>query len=254
MHVAPGSVDALTAGGGPSARPMAPLALDPTVLEGIRVRSPGRLRAKRALDVVLGTVLTVATLPLVLVLAAWSAGRYRAWPFFTQDRVGQHGEHFTFIKIRSLPPATGAYALKHTLDQDTLPWLARVMRTRHLDELPQLWLVAAGRMSLVGPRPKMPDDFEPVDAYYAYVRTRVPQGCTGLWQVSEHQGELPSDTPQYEYFYLGKGGVRMDLWILWRTGMQMLGLSRPVALDAVPDWTHGAGWIRDESGLDSLAA
>lgn len=253
VHTGFEEVSMPTAGGGIDAAPI-PALSEHVGLEVVALASPGRVLLKRAFDLVGGVLLSVLTLPIVLVLAGWSGATYRAWPFFTQKRIGRFGQHFTFIKVRSLPPETSAYALKHVLDQDELPWLARVMRTKHLDELPQLWLVVAGRMSLVGPRPKMPDDVEPVDPRYAYLRTRVPQGCTGLWQVSEHQGELPSDTPQYESLYLRSGGLRMDLWILWRTACQMLGAGKPVALEAVPSWAQSSGWVRDRTASETLAA
>lgn len=233
--------------GGPSdtcERKSGPIPAAPSAARGAVHPAPlVRLAVKRTLDCVVGALLTALTLPLVIMLAIWSAAAYRAWPFFTHERIGQHGRHFTFIKIRSLPPATSTYTLKHAVDQNNLPQLARFLRGRHLDELPQLWLVAVGRMSLVGPRPKMPDAVEPVDPHYARVRTRVPQGCTGLWQVSANQGELPSETPQYEFYYLAHGCLRMDLWIVWRTTLQMIGLAKPISLDMVPAWAHGAGWV-----------
>ena len=222
-----------------------PVVSPPDILSGeVGTRSATRMLTKRALDLVAASVLTMATLPIVLVLATWSAVQFRAWPFFVQDRIGQWGAHFPFVKIRTMPPAHRAYALKTTFTQDDLPWLSRAVRRLHLDELPQLWLVMSGRMSMVGPRPKMPDEFEPVDETYGYLRTRIPQGCTGIWQVSEHRDDLPSDVPFYEYFYLQHGGLRLDLWILWRTALQMVGVGQPVRLSQVPAWTLGGGWVR----------
>src|SRR5215217_2594374 len=102
------------------------------------------------------------------------------------------------------------------------------LRTHHLDELTQLYLVPLGGLSLVGPRPKMPDRFEPVHPVYAAARTRVPQGCTGLWQIGSHKHLLPNESPQYDFFYVRERTFAMDLWILWRTALLMLHLRGPV--------------------------
>ena len=102
----------------------------------------------------------------MLVLAVWLAIALRAWPFFTQERVGRNGRVFTFVKLRTLPASFDPYADKYQLPWHEVPWIARKARTLHLDELPQLMLVLLGRMSLVGPGRRcrtsttvMPDDF-----------------------------------------------------------------------------------------------
>lgn len=208
-----------------------------------------RLR-KRAFDLVVGTVLAVLATPVVVVLAVATALSLRAWPFFVQERITEGGRHRRFYKLRTLPKHTPPYALKRALELD-LPRIPLVLRRLHLDELPQLYLVALGRLSLVGPRPKMPDDFEPVDPGYGAVRVMVPQGCTGLWQIGSHTHQLPHETPEYDYFYLRYGCLRMDLWVLWRTLRHMLGVNRPVALDEVPQWVRGSGYV-DRDVVDAL--
>jgi lipopolysaccharide/colanic/teichoic acid biosynthesis glycosyltransferase len=207
----------------------------------------GRLTVKRIVDLVLGTALAVLATPLILVLAIASCACHGAWPFFTQTRVGQYGRPFTLVKIRTMPRSAPPYRLKTEHEVSALPSLCRLLRRTRLDELPQLWLVPLGRMSLVGPRPKMPDEFEPVDPTYNYVRTRVPQGCTGLWQISEHRTGLPHDAPEYAFHYVTHGGFRLDLWVLLRTLPIMLGVARPTTLDQVPAWTRGPGWVTADS-------
>lgn len=198
------------------------------------------VRLKRAVDLVLGIVLAVAVTPFVLAAAAWLALTLRAWPFFVQERIGQHGRRIAFLKLRTLPPSTPRYALKSESVRTTTRF-AGFLRDRHLDELPQLYLVPLGRLSLVGPRPKMPDLFEPVPAAYAAVRTSVPQGCTGLWQVGADTDALPHESPGYDYLYVAESTLRMDLWILWRTALVMLRLGRPVELHEVPSWVRRNG-------------
>jgi lipopolysaccharide/colanic/teichoic acid biosynthesis glycosyltransferase len=118
-----------------------------------------------------------------------------------------------------------------------LPSATTFLRKMHIDELPQLFLVVTGNLSLVGPRPKMPDAVEPVGVIYGRARVQVPQGCTGLWQISEGKADLPSDHPEYDLFYVANHSVRMDLWILWRTLMHGLRITKLITLADVPAWT-----------------
>lgn len=189
---------------------------------------------KRVFDIVVGGALFIAALPMIMLLALVLAIELRALPFFVQERIGEDGRHFRFVKLRTLPPSTPRYALKHDLEHDALSPLRSFLRRRHLDELPQLWHVLVGDLSLVGPRPRMPDDFEPVDVGYAQWRVAVPQGCTGLWQIGRHQDELPSDHPEYDRFYIAHRSLLMDVWILWHTARQAIGLGAPIGLDDVP--------------------
>lgn len=198
---------------------------------------------KRVFDMVVGTILCVLALPVILALAMTSAALLRAWPLFFQERVGRGGRTFRVIKIRTLPPGTPAYMLKTELGDLTerIPAVLRFLRRSHIDEIPQLLLVPLGRLSLVGPRPKMPDDVEPVDAGYRTARLQVAQGCTGLWQIGRHAGDLPHEAPQYDYFYLRYGTLLLDAWVLWRTFLLMTRLGPPVGLDRIPVWALRSG-------------
>ena len=191
---------------------------------------------KRIFDLVLGTLLLLVALPLILVFAVALAVTLRAWPFFVQERIGQHGRPFRMFKLRTLPSGTPRYALKSTLGLESLPALPRMLRKSHLDELPQLFSVVAGTLSLVGPRPKMPDHCEPAPAEYVAVRQSIQQGCTGLWQIGRHADGLPHEAPEYDYFYLRNRTVRLDAWILWTTVRMTLGLTEGVDLESVPEW------------------
>ncbi len=211
--------------------------------------------AKRVLDVTLGTLLALATLPVIVVLAAAVAVRLRTWPLFTQKRPGYRGRQFTIVKLRTLPPSAPKYASK--FDSDIaglqLPALCRVLRTTHLDELPQLLLVPLGTMSLVGPRPRLPDHVEPVDPGFDRARSLVRPGCTGLWQVGTSSGLVASGAPAFDLFYLRHGGTRLDLWIMLRTAALVLRLARPVNVHEVPVWVRGPGLV-PAAGLPALPA
>ena len=113
-------------------------------------------KRKRLLDLSVGIPLALLSLPFVVVFAVGSAVSYRAWPLFTQQRLGVNGRSFTFVKIRSLPVSAPDEADKYELAFVENNRCGRFLRRYHLDELPQLWLVVFGKMSLVGPRPEMP--------------------------------------------------------------------------------------------------
>lgn len=194
---------------------------------------------KRLLDSALGTLFCLLSIPIVALLALGVCVSLRTWrPFFVQDRIGRWGSRIRMIKLRTLPVSWSPYAVKATLVDLRLPRYTAFLRRSHLDELPQLFLVPWGRMSLVGPRPKMPDRFEPVDPEYRSARIQVPQGCTGLWQIGLHSSGPPDAAPQYDAFYLEQVSVRLDLWILWRTSLLILGFGSPVGLADVPRWAR----------------
>lgn len=178
---------------------------------------------KRTFDVITATLLAIATLPLVVALALVSAVAFRSWPFFVQDRLGRGGAEFRFLKIRSLPATAPRYADKFALDEHTIGRWGSLLRRSHLDELPQLWLVVAGRMSLVGPRPEMAAVARTFDPAFVAARTTVRPGCTGPWQVSTSYDMLIGQDTRFDLLYLDEASLRLDLRILWWTFTQVLG-------------------------------
>lgn len=200
------------------------------------VAPPPRLSlGKRLVDVVVGTIVCVVAIPVMLVLALVLAAQHRTNPFFVHERIGRGGRIVRIPKLRTLSPDTPRYADKTITPIEAADRLSRFLRSRHLDELPQLLLVPPGRLSLVGPRPRMVAEAElHDDDEYEVIRTSVPQGCTGLWQVSGETGRV-SDHPEYDRFYVEQHTVRLDAWILWRTLRQAL-FGGAVGLADVPSW------------------
>ena len=195
---------------------------------------------KRAVDLVVGLILLAACLPVIVVIAVGSAITLRASPFFVQDRVGRDGETFRFLKIRTLPSSTNAYADKYALADLDIPRFTRLLRALHLDELPQLLLVVLGRMSLVGPRPEMPTLHAALPPSFAQARSRVRPGCTGLWQVGVDCDGLIGEAPEYDAYYVAHQTQRLDLWILWQTVRKVVrGGAGQVQLGDVPAWATG---------------
>lgn len=189
---------------------------------------------KRSLDVVLGSLAALVTLPLVLVLALVLAVELRCWPFFVQERVGRADRIFRVVKLRTLPPTVSTVATKYELADVAIPPIARKLRELHLDELPQLWLVVAGRMSLVGPRPEMPSLHAAFTPEVRAARAAVRPGCTGLWQVSVASSGLMHEHPEYDLAYIRALSLRLDLWILARTVSVLLGGRSTVTLSDAP--------------------
>jgi lipopolysaccharide/colanic/teichoic acid biosynthesis glycosyltransferase len=192
---------------------------------------------RRIFDITVSLVLGLTVLPIVLLAAIGSAISLRAWPFFVQERVGRDGEAFRFVKVRTLPPHAPSYTDKHQLKHVDIPPFCAALRRLHLDELPQLWLVLRGHMSLVGPRPEMRYLHDQLPPAFAELRTSTRPGCTGLWQVSEACDDLIGTAPQYDEFYLANRSLRLDLWVLVRTAAVMTGLAQTVRLADVPSWT-----------------
>lgn len=193
-------------------------------------------KQRRVLDLVVGSVAVVLAVPVIVLVATGSAIALRAWPFFIQDRVGRNGELFRFVKVRTLPVAVPSYIDKHQLDTRQIPAFCRLLRRLHLDELPQLFLVLSGRMSLVGPRPEMAYLHEQMPRGFQRHRTSIRPGCTGLWQVSTSCADLIGVSPEYDRYYLAHRSVRLDTWVLVRTMGKMVGKRRSVTFDDLPSW------------------
>ncbi len=211
---------------------------------------------KRVVDVTVGSVLALLALPVIALLAVAVAARLRTWPLFTQKRPGYLGRDFTIVKLRTLPPSAPRYASKFDADIAglRLPALCRLLRTTHLDELPQLLLVPFGTMSLVGPRPRLPDHVEAVDPDFDRLRSLVRPGCTGLWQVGTASQLVASGAPAFDLFYLRHAGLRLDLWIMLRTVALVARLARPVEVHEVPLWARGRGLVPDAATLSTRTA
>jgi len=183
-------------------------------------------------------MLSLLTLPLVVAVAATSVAVYRRSPFFVHQRIGRHGRPIPFVKLRTLPPETNPYVDKHALRAARVPWVMQLVRRVHLDEIPQLWLVLTGHLSLVGPRAEMAVLHQRIPAEAAAERLAVRPGVTGLWQISAHCDGLICDRVEYDRLYVQHRSARLDLWILWRTVKKVV-YGHRVHLFEVPRWAIG---------------
>jgi lipopolysaccharide/colanic/teichoic acid biosynthesis glycosyltransferase len=202
-------------------------------------RRSGGIAPVRLTDVLVGVPLCILAIPAVVALAALLVVVHDGGPFFVHERIGWRGRRLLVPKLRTLAPRHDPYADKTAVAIEPRSRLTALLRDTHLDELPQLFLVPLGRMSLVGPRPRMRTEVAACrDPEFDELRTTVLPGCTGLWQVSRARGRV-SDHPEYDRLYLAQRTVRLDLWIVWRTAVQMLG-AKPIGLDDVPRWAMRA--------------
>jgi len=180
---------------------------------------PGRLydAAKRAGDIAASVVLLIVLLPFLLPIAALVRLDSPGPAFFRQRRRGKNGREFTLWKFRSMRMDAPKYSRSPSTDVDSrVTGFGRLIRRASLDELPQLFNVLKGDMSLVGPRPEMPFI---VDDYTALERRRleVKPGLTGLWQVSPARAYPIHKNLQYDLHYIQNQNLILDGAILVRT-------------------------------------
>jgi exopolysaccharide biosynthesis polyprenyl glycosylphosphotransferase len=192
------------------------------------MRGGWRAVAKRLFDIGLALVILVATSPILL--AAMIAIRLdsKGPIFFRQVRVGRNGELFTLIKLRTmvvdaeerkadlaaLNEADGPLFKIH--DDPRITKVGRVLRKLSIDELPQLFCVIAGRMSMVGPRPALPDEVARWDEEVSE-RLRVLPGLTGMWQVSGRSDSTFETYKRLDLYYVDNWSLRHDAEICLRT-------------------------------------
>ncbi|MGH9243227.1 MAG: sugar transferase [Acidimicrobiales bacterium] len=198
-------------------------------------RRLGHEVTKRGLDIVVGAALFMLAVPVIAVAAIGAAVALRSWPFFVHERIGRGGTTFRFVKIRTLPKRFEPYADKYTVADAPIPVWCQRLRRHKIDELPQLLHAASGRMSLVGPRPEMPDLHARFDPTFAARRTTVRPGCTGLWQLSTDCTGLIGEAPHWDLLYVHQRNLMLDLWLLARTVRLLLG-GPHIRLDDVPGW------------------
>jgi exopolysaccharide biosynthesis polyprenyl glycosylphosphotransferase len=173
--------------------------------------------AKQGFDFTVALLLLVILSPALLVIACLVSLTSQGPAFFVQDRVGRNGRLFRMYKFRTMRTDAPQYAHSPISGQD--PRITKVgafLRRTSFDELPQLFNVLKGNMSLVGPRPEMPFI---VKLYSELQRQRlwVKPGITGLWQISADRAHLIHENIQYDLYYIRHRSFFMDLAILLHT-------------------------------------
>lgn len=195
-----------------------------------QTRYPGDVQlSKRFLDIVLSAVLLLLTSPIILIAAVITRLTSSGPAFYAQTRVGLMGRLFKIYKIRSMVrnSETQTGACWCATNDSRITWFGSFLRSSKIDELPQLWNVLRGDMSLVGPRPERPELMTRLEQRYLAYRARVQvlPGITGLAQV-----QLPSDTDflkvgrklRCDLYYVEHASTSLDVRILLATVLYIL--------------------------------
>ena len=168
---------------------------------------------KRAFDIAFAACALVLAGPVMLGIAAVLRREVGPGVLFRQMRVGANGRHFVLLKFRTLRPTPeGEAGVWSVVRSDRMGPFGRFLRRSSLDELPQLWNVLRGHMSIVGPRPELPVYVARfVDRHRGYAaRMRVPAGLTGFAQVHDLRGATSiEDRVRFDNLYI-------EHWSLWR--------------------------------------
>jgi len=213
--------------------PLSPPAVAPSPARTVPVPVRPAYPLKAAVDYSLAAILFVLLLPVMLLTAIAVKLSSRGPAVYSQTRVGRGGRVFVIYKFRTMyhecEKVTGIqWSVKG--DPRITP-VGKVLRALHLDELPQLWNVLKGDMSLVGPRPERPEIVNDLRvSIFGYdVRHSVKPGITGFAQI-----HLPPDSSIrtvknkliYDRFYVGRMGWAMDLYCIACTGLKLLYLRK----------------------------
>lgn len=190
-----------------------------------------QLALKRSVDIAVSLVGLLMLSPFLILLAMMIKLDSRGPLFYSQVRVGLDGRHFKMIKFRTMVQGaedkTGA--IWSPPDDDRVTSLGKILRKLSIDEIPQLFNVLKGDMSLVGPRPERPefvDEFKNNIPRYM-LRHRVKTGMTGWAQVHGLRGNTPLDKRiEYDIYYIQNWTFRLDLEILWRTILKLQFIDR----------------------------
>lgn len=176
---------------------------------------------KRLLDLFIVVLATLILLPF-MVLIAFLIKIFDPGPIiFKQKRVGRGGNVFDFYKFRSMPVNTGDLP-SDKVGQVKLTWIGKLIRRTNLDELPQLFNVLKGDMSIVGPRPPIPAQIELTDLRRENGALLCRPGLTGLAQVSSFDGMSVLEKAAFDGKYAARISFMGDIGIILRTFVYLL--------------------------------
>lgn len=200
--------------------------------------SPAFIAYKRAFDAVFASIGLFLLLPVFAAIALAVKASSRGPVFFKQVRIGKDGKPFEFYKFRSMTVGSdsdpsreqkyaelikGEYKANDSasaplkiVDDTRVTRVGRFLRTTSLDELPQLFNVLKGDMSLVGPRPCLPYEWKHYEEWHKR-RLSVTPGCTGMWQVVGRSKVSFQDMVILDLFYSQSVSFHLDLWLLLKT-------------------------------------
>ena len=176
---------------------------------------------KRFLDFLI-VFIAVITLSPLIILVTFLIKCFDPGPIiFKQDRIGENGRKFKFYKFRSMPVNTGDKA-SDEIGQVKITWVGKVLRRTNIDELPQLFNVLKGDMSIVGPRPPILSQVELIELRRENGALQCLPGLTGLAQVSSFDGMTVSEKAYFDGEYANNLSFYLDLRIILNTFFYLL--------------------------------
>ena len=194
-------------------------------LRPVRLSGP-QAALKRTIDITVASLALLLSLPLWPLIAVAIRLDSRGPAFFHQERVTKHGRIFRMHKFRTMRTGDTTFdTTKPFFKLESDPRLTRVgviLRRLSLDELPQLWNVLTGDMSIVGPRP-LPADQVAANPELLAPRQAVPAGVTGWWQVNGRSRLRPDEALHLDLFYIENWSPSLDLYILLKTFSAVVG-------------------------------
>jgi len=171
---------------------------------------------KRLLDVSVAGLALLVLLPVLLLLAIGARISSPGPAIFRQQRVGLNGELFEFYKFRSMPVDTGDISSDKLGSVQIRPF-GKFLRRSNLDELPQLYNVLRGDMSLIGPRPPLPSQLDLLELRKANGAMSCRPGLTGLAQVKSYDGMAVVEKARYDGVYCNEISLMRDVLIVLQT-------------------------------------
>jgi undecaprenyl-phosphate galactose phosphotransferase len=197
------------------------------------------LKIKRAVDIVLSLLGIILLSPVFIIIAILVKLSSKGPIFFQQDRIGKDGRIFKFYKFRSMTVAdendeerkkqmiefikndNPDYTDTKIINTNRITWIGKIIRKLSLDELPQLFNVIKGDMSLVGPRPSLPYEYQNYDSWQKR-RVNVLPGCTGVWQVWGRSSVSFKDSVVLDLYYVNNMSPWLDIQLILKTIPVML--------------------------------
>jgi len=163
---------------------------------------------KRSIDIFLSCLLIILLFPIMIIVGLLLAIHNQGNPFFIQKRPGKYGKLFRLIKFKTMVYAVNSHG-ELLPDEERLKGLGKIIRKSSLDELPQLWNVIIGDMSLIGPRPLL-EEYIPLYNDEQAKRHLVLPGITGLAQVNGRNSISWEKKFEYDIFYVNNLSLKMD--------------------------------------------
>lgn len=211
---------------------------DSGAVVGLYVRGHLSLRRnlliKRALDIVILVPLAVVAVPVLTFAAVATVVVSPGTPFYAQEREGYGGRRIRMWKLRTMRPNAEQLLREHLLknpeaqaewqtrfklrdDPRIIPIVGGLFRRLSLDELPQLWNIAKGELSFVGPRPFPDYHLASFDESFRRLRASVPPGLTGYWQVTSRATADIAGQVELDSYYIANWSLWLDLYVIART-------------------------------------